>query len=378
MKLAHIDLNEYQNKKAALQKLKSMGLPTNKTEHYRYFGIKPVLDGDFRLYLPEQKRPKEGEIIEIIDGVITQAPRSVFVERLNDFRIDDSHYDQLYYLNHLLVPKVNKITISEDGEYKIIHRFTKDGVLLPYRIAIEVEKNCNISLKEGWEVSAQDSFLLYDYDFDIQKDAQVRFIQERIIKQKSVTIAPHSIKIHPNAALIHFTFDLGATKSLHNYHTTLDENSALESHHVIFAQNDGRMGNTFHIEHKGRDSRTKQFSRNILKDEARGIFDGLLIVKNGAKYSSIYQDSKTILLNDKAYMVSKPHMEIYTEYIAEATHGSTTGQLNEEALFYLRQRGIAKEAAKEMLVLSFLNEIFEKLGDSEIKEKFIRLYEEDA
>ena len=75
-------------------------------------------------------------------------------------------------------------------------------------------------------------------------------------------------------------------------------------------------------------------------------------------------------------MVSKPQMEIYTEYISEATHGSTTGQLDEEALFYLRQRGIAKEQAKEMLVLSFLDEIFEKLGEEKIKREFIELYEE--
>ena len=75
-------------------------------------------------------------------------------------------------------------------------------------------------------------------------------------------------------------------------------------------------------------------------------------------------------------MISKPQMEIYTEFISEATHGSTTGHLDEEALFYLRQRGIAKEDAKEMLVLSFLNEIFEKLGDEEIKKEFIELYEE--
>lgn len=75
-------------------------------------------------------------------------------------------------------------------------------------------------------------------------------------------------------------------------------------------------------------------------------------------------------------MVSKPQMEIYTEYISEATHGSTTGQLDEEALFYLRQRGIAKEQAKEMLVLSFLDEIFEKLGEEKIKKEFIELYEE--
>ncbi len=377
MKVLDIKLEEFGQKKALVQKLKSMGMPTPKTEHYRYFGIRPILDKEYIPYQPPIESIEEADHIEIVDGTIKKAPINVFVEFLTNPKIDDSHYDQVYYINHLLVDKTIHLEIDQDMELKIVQKFTKTGAFVPYRLKISTKPGINVKINEEFITYAQESLYFYGYDIHLAKDSVLQLVQNRVTSMDSFAqIASHSVTCDKNSEFRHFTFDFGTAKTLHNYHVTLDENAATNANHVIFAKNEARLGNTFHIENRGKDSRTHQISRNILKDKARGIFDGLLIVKNPAKYAAIWQDSKTILLNDGAYMVSKPQMEIYTEFIAEATHGSTTGQLDEEALFYLRQRGIAKEDAKEMLVLSFLNEIFEKLGDEKIKEEFVELYEE--
>ena len=377
MKLVDINFEEFKEQKALLQKLKSMGLPTPKTEHYRYFGIKPILDKEYSLTMPKTQKPEEANHIEIEDGSVVKAPKSLYIEMQKNIKIDDSHYDQIYYLNHLLSERVIHIECEEDMDLKIVHKHTLSKALVPYRIKLTIAAGKRVNFYEEHLVLAQDALYLYGYDIDLQENASLKLVQNRISNlDEFALIAPHSVQCNKKSNFALFTFDFGSAKTLHNYHIVLQEEATTDANHVIFGSSSGRMGNTFHIENRGKESKTTQLSRNILKDKARGIFDGLLIVKNPAKYSSIYQDSKTILLNDGAFMVSKPQMEIYTEYISEATHGSTTGHIDEEALFYLRQRGIEESLAKEMMVVSFLNEIFEKLGDEEIKEEFIKLYEE--
>ncbi len=377
MKVLDIRLEEFENKKAIVQKLRSMGLPTPKTEHYRYFGIRPIFDKEYELALPNIEQPQEADYIEIVDGTIKKAPKDIYIEYLKKNPIDDSHYDQVYYINHLFVSNVIHLELESDMELKIVQKFTKNRAFIPYRLKITIAPNTHIKLYEEYLSLAEESLYFYGYDIAIAKDASCKLIQNRVTNiENFAQIGSHSIKCEENARFELYTFDFGEAKTLHNYHILLGERAECDANHIIFGKKSSRLGNTFHIENRGKESKVSQLSRNILKDEARGIFDGLLIVKNPAKYASIYQDSKTILLNDGAYMVSKPQMEIYTEYIAEATHGSTTGHLDEEALFYLRQRGIALEEAKEMMVLSFLNEIFEKLGEEAIKKEFIQLYEE--
>ncbi len=377
MKVLDINLEQFEAKKALVQKLKSMGLPTPKTEHYRYFGIKPIFDKEYIYKKPAVAKPEIADYIEIIDGTVTKAPKKIYIEMQKNPKIDDSHYDQVYYINHLFCDHTIHIEFEESCEVKIVQKFTLTKAFIPYRIKLTIAPNTQVKIIEEHLVLASESLYFYGYDIDLAQDTKLTLIQDRNTSFDSFSlIAPHSVRCAKRSSFTLFTIDFGVAKTLHNYHIMLEEHAQVDANHVIFASGEGRIGNTFHIENRGKESKTSQISRNILKERARGIFDGLLIVKNPAKYSSIYQDSKTILLNDGAYMVSKPQMEIYTEYITEATHGSTTGHIDEEALFYLRQRGIPEPLAKEMIVMSFLNEVFEKMGEEEIKNRFIQLYEE--
>ncbi|MRI83190.1 MAG: Fe-S cluster assembly protein SufD [Nitratiruptor sp.] len=377
MKPIALNLDAYSHKKAIVQKLRSMGMPTPKTEHYRYFGIKPILERDYTFLPPEPGAIEPGDHLEIVDGRVAQAPKGLYIEHLPQVRVDDSHYDQIYYISHLLAPATIQIEIEEDMELPITHKFTQNGAFIPYRIKFLVHEGVKFKIKEEMVVVSEGSLYFYGYDIQIAPKGEVRLVSNRVTNIEDFALfGSHSIEVGKEATFTLFTFDLGNAKTIHNYHTILHERASHEANHVIFAKRQARLGNTFHIEHRGKEATTTQRSRNILKDRGRGIFDGLLIVKNPAKFASITQSSKTILLNDGAYMVSKPQMEIYTEYITQASHGSTTGHLDEEALFYLRQRGIALEEAKEMLVLSFLEEIFTRLGDEELRREFIAIYEE--
>jgi len=154
----------------------------------------------------------------------------------------------------------------------------------------------------------------------------------------------------------------------------LREYASIESSHLLYISGNARMGTVSKIIHIGKNSSSRQKAKNILKEQSRGIFDALIKVERGGKYTKAHQNSKSILLNDGAHMVSKPQLEIYIDDL-EASHGSTTGQLDEQQLFYLRSRGISKDEAKKMLILAFANELIDAVADDNIRENIHKSFE---
>ena len=119
----------------------------------------------------------------------------------------------------------------------------------------------------------------------------------------------------------------------------------------------GKQVGDYHlnVRHLTENSESHQRVRGALNDAALGIFDGMIYVAHGAQKTDARQDSRYILLADSARSHSVPRLEIYADDV-QCAHGSTTGKVDEEALFYLRSRGIGYEAARKMLILSFLHE----------------------
>ena len=119
----------------------------------------------------------------------------------------------------------------------------------------------------------------------------------------------------------------------------------------------GKQTGDYHlnVRHLTENSESHQRVRGALDDAALGIFDGMIYVAHGAQKTDARQDSRYILLSDSARSHSVPRLEIYADDV-QCAHGSTTGKVDEEALFYLRSRGIGYEAARKMLILSFLHE----------------------
>ena len=109
------------------------------------------------------------------------------------------------------------------------------------------------------------------------------------------------------------------------------------------------------VRHLTENSESHQRVRGALDGSAQGIFDGMIYVAHGAQKTDARQDSRYILLSDSARSHSVPRLEIYADDV-QCAHGSTTGKVDEEALFYLRSRGISLDGARKMLILSFLHE----------------------
>ena len=128
---------------------------------------------------------------------------------------------------------------------------------------------------------------------------------------------------------------------------------------------------TFQI-HEVPNTQSDLLYKNSLDDTARTIFAGLIRVDPGAHRTDAYQKVRNLLLSDEAEANSAPGLEIEADDV-RCTHGATSGQIEQEELFYLLSRGIPKNAAQRLIVFGFLNEVFDRLGNESVQEKLREL-----
>jgi Fe-S cluster assembly protein SufD len=120
------------------------------------------------------------------------------------------------------------------------------------------------------------------------------------------------------------------------------------------------MDNYMRVEHASPHCGSRQFYTGILEDKSRGVFSGRIVVHKEAQKTDAKQTNRNLLLSDDAQMDSKPQLEIYADDV-KCTHGATIGQLDEEAIFYLRARGVPKDLARALLLYGFAAENLERM-----------------
>lgn len=120
------------------------------------------------------------------------------------------------------------------------------------------------------------------------------------------------------------------------------------------------------VDHKKPNSMTNELYKGVMDENSKGVFNGKIFVRPQAQKTNAFQANRNILLSDGATVNTKPQLEIWADDV-KCSHGCTTGQLDEEALFYLRTRGIDKDAARAMMLYAFAGEITEKIPHSGIR-----------
>ncbi|MBI4947501.1 MAG: Fe-S cluster assembly protein SufD [Bacteroidetes bacterium] len=120
------------------------------------------------------------------------------------------------------------------------------------------------------------------------------------------------------------------------------------------------------LDHRKPNCESNQLYKGILDEKSIGIFNGKIFVRRDAQKTNAYQSSKNILLSDDATINTKPQLEIYADDV-KCSHGSTTGQLNEDAMFYLRSRGLSENSARNLLLFAFAGDVIEEIQIEPLK-----------
>ena len=129
------------------------------------------------------------------------------------------------------------------------------------------------------------------------------------------------------------------------------------------------VDNTTLINHAQPDCRSREVFKGVLDDKARGVFQGKIIVQRDAQRTDGYQLNRALLLSKGAEIDAKPELEIYADDV-KCSHGATAGEIDHDALFYLRTRGIDRDAARALLVEAFVVEAIEEIGEDAVRDWF--------
>ena len=133
---------------------------------------------------------------------------------------------------------------------------------------------------------------------------------------------------------------------------------------------DFHQDDTVFITHDAVNCESRQVFKKVLRNGATGVFQGKILVKEDAQKTDGYQISQALLLDGDSQFLAKPELEIYADDVA-CSHGSTSGAIDEEALFYLRSRGVPEAEAQNLLVLAFLGEALEEIDNDDLASELL-------
>ena len=182
----------------------------------------------------------------------------------------------------------------------------------------------------------------------------------RIQQGRHANVATHSLLL--SGALVR-----------NNVHPVLaGEGSECLINGLFMANGRQHMDNYMLVEHASPHCDSRQFYNGILNGQSHGVFHGRIIVHKDAQKTDAKQTNRNLLLSDDAQIDTKPQLEIYADDV-KCTHGATIGQVAEEALFYLRSRGLDESSARHLLLLAFANECLDRMHPGPVREHIERL-----
>ncbi len=236
------------------------------------------------------------------------------------------------------------------------------------RLKIILEDNAELTVIETHE-GAGAYWKNMSTEIIIGKNARLNHIRIQNDSYDAVHTNMVHITMERDSYLNSFSLNMGAKLTRHDIHIVLNgENIECNLNGVNLLGGDQHSDTTIVMEHVAPNSRSNQLYRTILKDAARCVFQGKILVQGKAQKTEAHQLSNAIMLSDKCEMDTKPELEIYADDV-KCSHGATCSQLDEDPLFYMRSRGIGANQARELLMQAFIDEVIDNVSRETLREQ---------
>ena len=379
-------------REGALSRLSNIGLPNHRDEYWKYTNPAELLTEKLShssvAGLEEANVFSEIDTLKIVfcDGVFSSelsddlTSENIEISRLAD--VGDLHWAQNYYgvLEERSQNPVNRplaafnTAMASDGALINIKGQVKRPILIlgvhnnPAEAVlhhlIKVDKDCSITLLESGPFATRVNTVMEVF---LEQGASFEHVRAQG-RDHDRWAATHIFSdIKEKAKFKSFTLTANGTLTRNECVLTLSGNNCAA--HVAGASvGDGKKfhhDDTIFITHDAVDCESRQVFKKVLRNGATGVFQGKILVKEGAQKTDGYQISQSLLLDDDSQFLAKPELEIYADDVA-CSHGSTSGAIDEQALFYLCSRGISKNEATDMLTLAFLAEAVEEIENENV------------
>ncbi|MGI8842049.1 MAG: Fe-S cluster assembly protein SufD [Caulobacteraceae bacterium] len=230
------------------------------------------------------------------------------------------------------------------------------------RIVIEIGESAGLVLSERYE-GAPGSLAEVDLRIAVGRAATLHRIVVAADSEDAVSVSRADIVLGPGARLAQSVLTTGAKRQrleTRVSHPGAGASVRLDGLYLLEGRRHADI--TTVVTHSGVDGVTDQLIKGVVRDQARGVFQGRIVVSPGADKTDARMGHHALILSDRAEVDAKPELEIYADDVVCA-HGNTVGALDEEALFYARQRGIPEAEARAMLMEAFVGEVADRIED---------------
>tara|TARA_Y100000590_G_scaffold393936_1_gene472606 strand:- start:1209 stop:2465 length:1257 start_codon:yes stop_codon:yes gene_type:complete len=252
-----------------------------------------------------------------------------------------------------------------------IFKANKENNFFNQKLIVNLEENSKLDLfTNNLNLNSTPIFLNTSNFFHIEKYALFKLFQTNELIKQDLNYNLNEINVLENGVFENFIFNFNNAFYKNDISCNLKEDySSAFINGAIFADNNAQQEIKALINHNGENTKSYQKVKSVLDKNSKAIFQGKIYVDSNAQKTDGYQLSKAILLDQKSEFDSKPELEIYADDV-KCSHGSSSGNLDENSIFYLMSRGLSRPEAKKLIVSGFLKDAIETITVKEIKNFF--------
>jgi Fe-S cluster assembly protein SufD len=402
------DIHEIRTK--AFENFEKLGFPTKKLEAWKYTSLNPILKNDFCILPNKEVSVDLAEVRKYFISDI-DSYKVIFIDgKYSSFLSETTHdtIDVCLMSAALTKPKYkvvienyfNKIA-KQDNLTSLNTAFAKEGAYIYIPKNVEVQKPIQIiNLTTGAEVATMmqpRNLIVVEENAHVQiierhqslnSNAVLSNVVTEVFVGRNATVDYYKIQNdNLNASLVDNTYIEQKTNSEVSVHT-FSFGGNITRNNLNFYQRGEHINSILkgitiieekqHVDHHTLvhhiepNCESHQDYKGIYDERSTGVFNGKVIVEKEAQKTNAYQQNNNVLISDKATVNAKPQLEIFADDV-KCSHGCTIGQLDDDALFYMQQRGIPKKEGKALLMYAFANTVLDSVKIPEVKKRITKL-----
>jgi len=249
--------------------------------------------------------------------------------------------------------------LNDAGENQVISQTKILGIL---------EKGSQLSIVEKFDsIGSHPVFHNFSEEWIVKEKSHLEYCKVQNDAGKSYQVANTTIHQSDNSLLNTFTLTLNGQLVRNNLGIIIDGEHCESHFYGLYLVNGNTLAdNHTVVDHKKPNSFSNEMYKGIMDGNSKGIFNGKIFVRPHAQKTNAFQSNRNILVSETSTVNTKPQLEIWADDV-KCSHGCTSGQLDEEALFYLRSRGISATIAKAMLLYAFASEVLAPIQNETLK-----------
>lgn len=395
----------HQVRRQALTRFEALGFPTPKNEEWKYSNVRnlisreynfsgnhsltseelhglaiPNLTGNILIFINGQYEPSLSTILSPADQITIQPLRQAIEENPDEL---NAWFDKMADSQNEAFTALNTAFAGEGVYLNVPAGKVVDQPVLLYFITDTRSENIGAQprnlyiIGERAEVKITESFLgLGEHpsftnivsEIHVAKESHVQYYKVQNETETSSHIGTTQVRMEDRSHFYSATVSLNGAFIRNNLNIALDgEYCEAFMYGLYFPDGKQHIDNHTVADHRKPNSQSNELYKGVLRGKSTGVFNGKIFVREDAQKTNAFQSCKNVVLSTEATMNTKPQLEIFADDV-KCSHGTTTGQLDEEALFYLRSRGIPRAEALNMLMFAFCEDVITQIKIEPIQE----------